>query len=57
MALSEPRFHLDKNWLCSNNNKEHVKKVKVSSYILEVLLCVCEDRLMRAAIVGLGLNN
>ena len=37
--------------------KNMLYKEKVSSYLLEVLLYVCEDRSMRAAIVGLGLNN
>ena len=55
--FQSPVFTQTKTGIVLITIKNMLYKEKVSSYLLEVLLCVCEDGSMRAAIVGLGLNN
>ena len=55
--FQSPVFTWTKTGSALKTIKNMLYKEKVSLYQLDVLLCVCEDGSMRAAIVGLGLNN
>ena len=55
--FQSPVFTRTKTGSVLKTVKNMLYEEKVSLYLLDVLLCVCEDGSMRATIVGIGLNK